>query len=262
MSLLTSCNLANPQNAHWVANDGTDAAPVIAGNPVQLCSGGPIASAAGVADSIVGTGGTTATLSLGTDTSPAMLVLGPRVSTGPDLYGGALNCQLEMLSNSNIQVNQFAQIIVNPDGSAVGPGQIAVNANGKIEMAAGSVLDFNAAGAQSSTYTATTVVGACANAATTAVANPAGLPSGTYAVMMAAVDNDTQFSYQASAMAVWDATSGNWTAGGVGSGHNAGGFVQLAPIQSRATLAIENFLGGGVALANISVVFKLLAAGA
>ena len=258
MALLTSCNEGTPGISLFVENAGGPSQPVISGNPVQLCTNGPVASSAGVADTINSTGGVTSTLSLGSDASPAMLVLGPRVSTGPDLYGGQLNCQLEMLANSNIQVNPFSQIIVNPDGTAPpGVGQIAVNANGRIEMAASSVLDFNGAGAQSNTYTATTVVGACPNGATTNVANPGGLPNGVYAVMMIAPDDDTQFSYQVGTVAVWDGT--NWVAGGVGSGHDATGFVALAPIQNRSQLSIQNFLGGGVVLANISVRFQLIA---
>ena len=257
MALLTSCNEGTPGISLFVENAGGPSQPIISGNPVQIGTGGPVVSVSGNTDIITATGAS-GVLQLGNGGLANCMTFGPGQQA-------TLTSQVVMVPNANLQVGQFCQIIVNPDpaiGPGAGSGLLSVNTNGRLEIIAGGILDFNNAGAQSATYTATTLVGNCPNGVTTPVANPAGLPSGTYAVMMAAVDNDTQFSYQASAMAVWDAAGGNWTAGGVGSGHNAGGFVQLAPIQTRATLAVENFLGASVALTNISVVFKMLAAGA
>lgn len=262
MSLLTSCNLANPQNAHWVANDGTDAAPVIAGNPVQLCTGGALASSAGNFDSITGSGAPdTSELRLGstaTASGAALLNLGPRLSAGPDIYGGSMYCQLELLSPGNIQVNNDTQIIVNPDGTAVGPGQIAVNANGKIEMAAGSVLDFNGASAQFGVYDQTVVVGAVPNGGPpTAITTPAGIPNGTYAVMLTSgAPGDLANIYNVNAMCSFSA--GLITFGGVGSVEQGAGQLRLSPNTARTGLQIENSLGGGVALAGCSVRFVMV----
>jgi len=252
MSLLTGCNLANPSNAHWVDNDGTDAAPVISGNPVQLCSGGPTASSSGVANAVnsitsAGTNTATAVLRLGTVAQPDALVLGPQ-SGG--IAQGVLTAQVSMAANANISCGAFSQFVCETGG------QVFLESGSEIDVQPGANVQFNNAGAQSSTFRATVVVGNIADSATAAVANPPSIVAGVYAVMASCEPPTASLNLrQVSTVAVWDGT--NWSYGGSMSAPNN---LELQPAVGLATLQIVNGTGG--LLTGVEVRFVLLAAGA
>ena len=247
MSLLTSCNLANPTNAHWVANDGTDAAPVISGNPVQLCTGGPTASASGVANAInsitsAGTNTATAVLRLGTVAQPDALVLGPQ-SGG--IAQGVLTAQVSMAANANISCGAFSQFLCETGG------QVYLESGSEIDVQPGATVKFNNAGSVRGTFRNSTALPTPIPDATTQIlANPPLIVEGAYAVMIDTPAGDGQQARQVSTVAYW--TGVEWVGGAMLGLNN----LQIVPSNDRTSLNLVNGTGG--ALTNLSVSFVQL----
>lgn len=249
MSLLTSTNLANPDNAHWVANDGTTDAPVISGNPVQLCTGGPVVSSAGAVESITATGAGSV-LRLGNAGLANCMSFGPG-------QAATLTSQVTMIPNSNLQVGQFTQIIVNPDptiGPGAGSGLLTVNTGGRLEVASGGIVDFNNVGAPRGTFRATTALPTPIPDATTQIlANPPLIIEGTYAVMLSSPAGDGQQTRQIATVAYW--TGLVWLGGSCIEQNN----LSIVPSADRSSLNLVNSTGGP--LTNMSVSFVQLVGG-
>lgn len=253
MSLLTSCNEGAPGTDYFVLNAGTSAAPVIVGNPVQLCTGGAFAGASGAVDTITAGGAAgSSVLQLGNAGLANCMSFGPG-------QAASLTSQVTMIPNANLQVGQFTQIIVNPNPAitpAAGSGLLTVNTNGRLEIIAGGILDFNNAGAPRGTFRATVALPTPFNdGVTTTVANPPGIIEGAYAVMVDGVAGDGQAARQIASVAYYDGL-GEWRGGACVEANN----MSMAPLNDRSALTITNSTGG--ALTNLNVFFVLLAGAA
>lgn len=249
MSLLTNCNEGTPGADYFINSVGGGSQ--IVGNPVQLCTNGPSASASGAVDSITAGG----------DPASSVLQIGNAglancMSFGPG-QAATLTSQVLMIPNANLRVGQFTQIVIN-DNPAVappfGPGALTVNANGRVEMLAGSVMDFNNAGAPLSTFRSgpTALTNPIPNGATEVIPNPAGILEGVYSVMISTPAGDGFPQRQISTTAYWNGTT--WE----GGAEEQGNFF-FAPNDARTQLTVINSVGGPVNAA--SVRFVLLAGG-
>ena len=256
MSLVPCITNATPDSTLFVAAapGSTPAAPIIAGNPVQLCTGGPTASASGVANATnsitsAGTDTATAVLRLGTAAQPNALVLGPQNAV-PNIANGTLTARIAMAANAQISCSTNSQFLCQNGG------QVFLESGAEIDVQSGATVKFNNAGAQSGTFRATVVVGNIADTATAAVANPPSIVAGVYAVM-ASCDPPTASANvrQISTVAVYDGAL--WSFGGSVSAPNN---LELQPAAGLATLQIVNGTGG--LLTGVEVRFVLLAAGA
>jgi hypothetical protein len=252
MSLLTSTNLANASNAHWMTNLGTDAAPVIAGNPVQLCTGGPIASSSGTANAnnsltAAGSNAATALLRLGTPTQTDALVLGPVVGGNT---AGTLNARIAMAGLGSITSGAAGTQFV-----AAAGGQFYVDAGGEIDVQPGAVLKFNNAGAQRGTFRALLPLPDIPDATTQLIANPGSIVEGVYAIMVDCAGTTTNANRRGlSSVGYWTGTV--WFGGCVAGASNM--FLEAAT--GKAQLQIVN--GTGTTLDEVSVRFVLLAGAA
>ena len=249
MALLPSVNQGASGSSYFVTNSGTPSAPVVAGNPVQLCTDGPFASAAGVVDSITAGGvAGTSVLQLGNAGLANCMSFGPG-------QAATLTSQVLMVPNANLRVGQFTQIVINDDPAVVaGSGALTVNANGRVDMLAGSVMNFNNAGAPLGTFRSgpTALTNPIPNGATEVIANPAGIIEGVYSVMISTPAGDGFPQRQISTTAYWNGTT--WE----GGAEEQGNFF-FAPNNARTALTLINSVGGPVNAA--SVRFVLLAGG-
>lgn len=216
MSLLTSTNLANATQAHWLANHGTAAAPVIPGNPVQLCTNGPVASSVSTTDCrLFAPGG--GSMKLGT-------------------LGG----------QNNIQIGPGLQNVLSVDTILNGPAgtDLQIASSNAITMLAGSSLTFSNAGAPRGTFRSTEILttpipSAPAPGSTVALTNPVGLPEGLYAVLINGVASDGHSASQPSTVAYWTGTL--WVGGAVLADN-----TQLAPNDARTAMTFFNNTGGNL----------------
>lgn len=252
MSLLTSCNEGAPGAYYFVQNGGTPAAPVIAGNPVQLCTGGPNASSSGVANAVnaitaQGSNPTTAELRLGTISVPSALRLGPGVPVA-GILNGTLNARITMPANASITAANFGQFVCQSGG------QLYLEGGGQVDVQPGANVIFNNAGAQADTFRATVAVADILDTQTGVISNPGSIVTGVYAVMVSCGGTTTDPEKRSiSTVAYYDA---GWVFGGsVAAANN----LELQPSPGFATLQIVNGTGG--TLDAIQVKFVLLATG-
>jgi len=250
MALLPTCQAISPDaNFNYLKNDGTPSAPVITGNPVQLCTGGPFAGASGNVDTITASGvAGTSVLTLGNAGLANCMSFGPGQSA-------TLTSQVLMVPNANLRVGQFTQIVINDDPAVVsGSGALTVNANGRVDMLPGSVMDFNNAGAPLSTFRNTAVLPTPIPDGTTQIlANPPLIVPGVYAVMISTPAGDGFPQRQISTVAFWSGTV--WVGGSVVAANN----LEMTPSNDRGSMTLINQVGGNIN--NASVTFIQLVGG-
>lgn len=244
MALLTNCNEGTPGADYFINSVGGGSQ--IVGNPVQLCTGGPSASAAGAVDSITAGG----------DPASSVLTLGNAglancMSFGPG-QAATLTSQVLMIPNANLRVGQFTQIVIN-DNPAIappnGPGALTVNANGRVEMLPGSVMDFNNAGAPLSTFRHSALLPTPIPDGTTQVlANPPLIVPGVYAVMIDTPAGDGFPQRQISTVAFWSGTE--WVGGSVVAANN----LEMTPSNDRGSMTIINQVGGPINNAGVTFI--------
>lgn len=214
MSLIPCITNTTPDSTLFVAAapGSTPAAPVIAGNPVQLCTDGPVASSVSATDCRLFAPGA-GSMKLGT-------------------LGG----------QNNIQIGPGLQNILSVDTILNGPPgtDLQIAASNAITMAAGSSLTFSNAGAPRGTFRAAEVLATpIATGTTVTLTNPVGLPEGLYAVLINGVAGDIHAASQPSTVAYWTGTV--WV-GGATLGDN----TQLAPNQARTAMTFFNNTGGNL----------------
>jgi len=244
MALLPSVNQGASGSSYFVTNSGTPSAPVVAGNPVQLCTDGPFASAAGVVDSITAGGvAGTSVLQLGNAGLANCMSFGPG-------QAATLTSQVLMVPNANLRVGQFTQIVINDDPAVVaGSGALTVNANGRVDMTPGSVMDFNNAGAPLSTFRhSATLPTPIPDGTTQVLANPPLIVPGVYAVMIDTVAGDGFPQRQISTVAFWSGTE--WVGGSVSAANN----LLMTPSNDRGTMTIINQVGGPINNAGVTFI--------
>lgn len=269
MSLLTNCNEGTPGADYFINSVG--GGTIITGNPVQLCtaaagSPAPVAASGGGLATIRSSG---TTLTLGTVNQGNMIGLTEGtpdfifINESAGMTGTGQNFEIRrtnalvLAAGSQAVVSQAAGGDPAASVTVQNGGVVALLSGAAVNVAAGASVDFNAASAQKNTYDSTVVVGAVPNAATTPITTPAGIPDGTYAVMLTSgVPGDAANIYNVNAMCSF--AGGIITFGGVGSVDQGAGQLRLIPNGPRNGLAIENQLAGGVALAGCSVRFVMV----
>lgn len=225
MSLLTSTNDRKDGQPAFVLNTGTAAAPVIGAPVVQLCQGGPVAD------------GTVAGFDLLYATAGSGMRMG--------VAGVNTNC---------LQIGPTANIFTNVP--VIASATVQMGNTTRLEMLAGSVLDFNSVSAQANTLSLTSALPTpIANGATVNITNPVGLVPGVYAITIRSPAGDGQNSRAVGTTGVY--VGGQWASGGAAS-TNYGGFnVDLFPNNARSLLTLTN--NSGVGLNDINCDFYLLA---
>jgi hypothetical protein len=253
MALLTSLNEGAPGQDYFMLNGGTPAAPVIVGNPVQLCTGGPGASSSGVANAVnaitaAGSDPATAVLRLGTTAVPQALVLGPGVPVA-GITNGTLNARVTLPANASIIAANFGQFVCQSGG------QVYLESGGEIDVQPGAQIKFNNASAQRGTFRSViTMPSPVADGATVTLPNPGSIVNGVYAIMVDSPANDGQQGKQVSTVAYWT-TLGGWAGGATASSVSAP--VILAPTNDRQSMTFTNSSGG--ALNDLSAIYVMLA---
>jgi hypothetical protein len=253
MALLTSLNEGAPGQDYFMLNGGTPSAPVIAGNPVQLCTGGPIASSSGTANAVnaitaAGTNSATAVLRLGTTAVPQALVLGPGVPVA-GITNGTLNARVTMPANASITAAAFGQFVCQSGG------QVYLESGGEIDVQPGAQVKFNNASAQRGTFRADVPVVDIPDTATQVISNPGSIVEGLYAVCVDCAGTTTNPNLRGvSTVAYWTGTA--WEGGCVSAANN----LELQAAPGKAQLQIVNGTGG--TLDAVNVLFVLLAGAA
>ena len=228
MSLVPCISNATPSAPLFVAAASSDVADVaIAGNPVQLCEGGPVASSLSATDCRLFAPGA-GFLRLGTLGAQNMIQIGPGLAT-----------------------------FINVDTVLSGPPgtDLSVAPNNAITIPPGGSLTFSNAGAQRGTFRSViTLPTPTPDATTVTLPNPAGIVEGVYAIMMDSPAGDGQQGRQVSTVAYW-ASVGGWVGGAA-----AANSVILSPTNDRTAMTFYN--GSGGALTNLQAVYVLLAGAA